>query len=223
MSALSGRIGFWSQLGTRERRLISALLVLLCIGVAAVAYLFIESKIEDLEIEFEEAQAALTQLHQEARTYVISTERKKALEAVVKKNKASMIQTTISKIASTVQVTQFKNNAETVTSFDKVISRYEAKRDRRPIVLGEYASESERREARKTTPIFELTQAIDFNQVEFPGLLEFLNTVENPEQLRYVSYLEFRRKFGKPHFVRGKVSIAMFIYEEQKGKKKEEE
>ncbi|MFH1532488.1 MAG: hypothetical protein ABIK09_17315 [Pseudomonadota bacterium] len=221
MAALSGRIGFWSQLGTRERRLITALLVVLFIGMAAVAYFYMESKIEELEIEFEEAQAVLEQLHHEARTYVVSMERKEALEGAIKKNDPK-IQTAIDKIARGVQVTRYKNNAETQINFDKAISRYDAKRNRRPIVLGEFASENERRAARKDTPIFELTQPMEFDFVEFPGVLEFLNTVENPEHLRYVSYLEFHRKFGMPHFVRGKVSVAMFIYQPQSGETEEE-
>jgi len=221
MAALSGRIGIWSQLGTRERRLISALVIVLLVGVAAIAYLFMESKVEDLEIEFEEAQEVLEQLHQEARTYVVSMEKKEALEGAIKKNDPK-IQTAIDKIARKVQVNQYKNNAESATSFDKAISRYDAKRNRRPIVLGEFSSESEKRAARKETPIFELTQPMEFDFVEFPGVLEFLNTVEDPEHLRYVSYLEFHRKFGKPHFVRGKTSVAMFIYQPQKGDKEEE-
>ena len=146
MAALSGRIGFWSQLGTRERRLITALLMVVFIGIAGIAYFYMETQVEDLEIEFEEAQAVLEQLHQEARTYVVSMERKEALEGAIKKNDPK-IQTAIDKIARKVQVTQYKNNAETQTSFDKAISRYDAKRNRRPIVLGEFASESEKRAA----------------------------------------------------------------------------
>jgi len=220
MTALSGRIGFWSQLGTRERRLISALLVLVFFAGAAFAYLFMESKVEEMEIEFEEAQSVLEQLRQEARTYMVSMERKGALEEAIKKNDPK-IQTAIDKIARKVPVTLYKTNKETQTSFDKAISRYDAKRNRRPIVLGEFASESERRAARKETPIFELTQPMEFDFVEFPGVLEFLNTVEEPEQLRYVSHLDFHRKFGKPHFVRGKTSVAMFIYESQKDEKED--
>ena len=221
MAALSGRIGFWSQLGTRERRLVTALFVILFVAIAAISYIFMESKVDDLEIEFEEAQAVLGQLHQEARTYIISMERKGALEGAIKKNDPK-IQTAIDKIARKVQVTQYKNNSESQTSFDKAITRYDAKRNRRPIVLGEYASESEKRAARKETSIFELTQPMEFDFVEFPGVLEFLNTVEDPEHLRYVSYLEFHRKFGKPHFVRGKTSVAMFIYQPQKAVTEEE-
>ena len=221
MAALSSRIGFWSQLGTRERRLISALFVVVFVAGAAIAYLYMESKIEELEIEFEEAQTVLEQLHLEARTYLVSMERKEALEGAIKKNDPK-IQTAIDKIARKVQVTALKNNVETQTSFDKAISRYDAKRNRRPIVLGEFATENERRAARKETAIFELTQPMEFDFVEFPGVLEFLNTVENPENLRYVSYLEFHRKFGKAHFVRGKASVAMFIYQPQKAGQEEE-
>jgi uncharacterized protein with PIN domain len=221
MAALSGRIGFWSQLGTRERRLIFALLMVFFFGAAAIAYFYMETQVEELEIEFEEAQAVFDQLHQEARTYVVSMERKEALEGAIKKNDPK-IQTAIDKIARKIQVTQYKNNAENASSFDKAITRYDAKRNRRPIVLGEFASESEKRAARKDTPIFELTQPMEFDFVEFPGVLEFLNTVEDAEHLRYVSYLEFHRKFGKPHFVRGKASVAMFIYQPQKGEKEEE-
>jgi len=221
MAALSGRFGFWSQLGTRERHLIVSLLLVLFVGTAAVAYIFVESKVDDLQIEFEDAQAALEQIRLDARTYVVSMERKEALESVIKKNDPK-IQTAIDKVARKVQVTQFKNNKETQTTFNKAIARYDAKTNRRPIVLGEFATESEKRAARKETPIWELTQPMEFEFVEFPGVLEFLNLVEEPERLMYVSYLEFHRKFGKPHFVRGKTSVAMFIYQAPKGDKEEE-
>ncbi|MBM4373187.1 MAG: hypothetical protein FJ098_16145 [Deltaproteobacteria bacterium] len=212
MAALSGRIGFWSQLGTRERRLLVSLLIVLLLGSAAVAYLFVESKVEDLRMEFEDAQTVMEQLRQEARTFRVSMEKKEALENAIRKNDPK-IQTAIDKIARKIQVNMLKNEQESQGPFHKAILRYDAKADRDPVILGEYATEEERRAARKATPIFQLIQPMEFDFVEFSGVLEFLNSVEDPANLMYVSRLEVHHKFGNPHFVRGKASVAMFIYQ----------
>ena len=51
----------------------------------------------------------------------------------------------------------------------------------------------------------------------------FLEQVEAPDRLMYVSKLVLTRKFGEPDFVNGKLTIATFIYKPQKEEAEEEE
>jgi hypothetical protein len=215
MAALTGSLGFLSRLGSRERRVIALVSLIVVMAATAGGYYFVETLNSDLEADIEVGEEALSRLRTDAQVFMISMARKEALETAIKKND-SKIQTALDNIASKIELEVISQSGETLSSFDKVI-RYDAKTNKRRIVLGEKKQSNDSRSNK--SPYMEMTQPMEFSFVSFSGILAFLNTVENPGKLMYVSKLEVTRKLGKPSFVMGSTSVSTYIYE---GKTEEE-
>jgi len=132
--------------------------------------------------------------------------RKRALEDAIKEND-SKIQTAIDSIAKKVEVTRLKGSEPEDATFNKVLT-YEAKTTERPIHLGQSAKKKRER----ASEFVELSQPTEYSFVKFPDLVRFLEQLESPERLMYVSKLVLTRKYMDPEFVQGKLTIATFIY-----------
>lgn len=210
--------GVFSRMGYRERRTLAMVMGISLLVLVFGLWLYLEQRIESLNEDYDEGQETLEQLRAEARNYLLSIQKKTALEEIVQKNDPK-IQTAIDSIARKVNVRLMKTEGgEERISLDKVL-RYDAKTNRRTVTFGDSKDEGERKKKIRGPQVVELTQPIEFAFVDFAGLLEFLDAVENQERLMYVSSLEVNLKFGSEDFVRGKTSVSTFIYE---GAKQEE-
>jgi hypothetical protein len=206
-------MGILGRLGYREKRLVAALFGVVLVVLVLGTWLWLETATATLAEEYDEGVETLEQLRTEARTYLQSVEKKKALEEIVRKNDPR-IQTAIDSIARKVDVRIIRTESEERSTFDKQV-RYDAKTTKRQISFADGKDEGERKKKKndKVGGIVELTQPMEFGFVEFGGLLEFLNSVEAPGRLMYVSSLEVSLKFGSEDFVRGKTAVSTFIYE----------
>jgi hypothetical protein len=204
-------MGLLGRLGYREKRLVAGLFGVVLVVLVLGTWLWLETRTAALAEEYDDGVETLEQLRAEARNYLQSVEKKKALEEIVRKNDPR-IQTAIDAIARKVDVRIIRTESEERSTFDKQV-RYEAKTSKRQVSFGEAKEEGERKKKVGAGGIVELTQPMEFGFVEFGGLLEFLNSVEAPGRLMYVSSLEVNLKFGSEDFVRGKTSVSTFIYE----------
>jgi hypothetical protein len=157
-----------------------------------------------------DGQAALEEIQAKARDFLDSQKRKAALEDAIKQNDPK-IQTAIDAVARKVRVTRMEGDKGEDTTFDKVL-RYDAKTTERAIYLGE-SGKKKKRDA--TSDFVELSQPAEYSFVRFPDLVYFLEQVESPDRLMYVSKLQVTQKYLDPEYVQGKVTISTFVYKPQ--------
>ena len=200
------------RMSGREKRFIGALVALAFIGAGAFSYVYLGDAIAVLEEELLEGQDAMAEIRERARDYLDSQRRKQALEDAIKENDPK-IQTAIDSIARKVEVSHLKGSAGEESSMDKVLT-YEAKTNERGIYLGEQKGKKKKKKDR-ASDFIELSQPAGYSFVKFVDLVRFLEQVESPERLMYVSKLVLTKKYGAPEYVQGKLTISTFIYKPQ--------
>lgn len=204
------------RMSGRERRLVVVLSFLGVLAAAGFGYFFMGDKIAVLEEELTEARDAMEQIRMRATDYLDSQRRKKALEDAIRKNDPK-IQTAIDSLARKIEVTQLQGSQGNVTAFNAVL-RYEAKTTERAIYLGQDKKSKRKRD--EASDFVELSQPAEYSFVKFIDLVKFLEQLESPERLMYVSKLAITRKYGDPDFVQGKLTVSTFMYKPQKEEEK---
>lgn len=205
------------RIGSRERRLIGLVLVVSLVMATIFGTVYMGTIIAEVEESLEEGELALEEIRISAKEYLDSMRKKRGLELAIQENKTG-IQTAIDAIAKKVEVTLLAGSDGEQASFNKVL-RYEAKTTERAILLGEKKKTSRD----KSSDYFELSQPTEYSFVKFIDLMTFLEQIESPDHLMYVSKLEVTRKYMDPEFVQGQLTISTFIYKPQKVDEEEEE
>jgi len=204
------------RIGSRERRFIGLILVVALVAGTVAGTIYMGTIIAEVEETLEEGELALEEIRISAEEYLDSMRKKRALETAIQDNKTG-IQTAIDAIAKKVEVTRLGGADGEQSSFDKVL-RYEAKTTERPILLGEKKKKSRD----KSSDYFELSQPTEYSFVKFIDLMTFLEQIESPDHLMYISKLEVTRKYMDPEFVQGQLTVSTFIYKPQKEEEEEE-
>jgi len=211
---------FISGLGTGQRRIIGLVVAMAVVGGAVFAHVWLGGKIAEIEETLAEGRQSVEEIQLRAREYLDSMKRKAALEEAIKNNDAR-VQTAIDSIARTVEAVEPQGSPGAESGmFDKVL-RYEAKTTERPIQLGSDPGKKKKRE--KASDFVELSQPVEYSFVKFIDLVRFLEKVEAPDRLMYVSKLQITTKYMDPDFVQGKLTVSTFIYKPQKAEETEED
>jgi len=197
-------------MSSREKKLVGLLLLFALLGISSVGYVFLGKEIEEMEETLLEGQESAAEIRLRARDYLYSTRRKKALGDAIKDNDPK-IQTAIDLIAKKVDVTRLATAVPEETTFNNVL-KYEAKTTERGIQLGETG----KKKKSKTSDFVELSQPMEYGFVRFVDLVRFLEQIESPDRLMYVSKLKMTKKYMDPEYVNGALTIATFIYKPQK-------
>jgi len=213
-------LSFLGSIGTGQRRILGLVLGLGVIGAAVFGHVWLGGKIAEIEESLAEGRQSVEEIQLRAREYLDSMKRKGALEEAIKANDAR-IQTAIDSIAKTVDAQQPQDGAVAETGFFDKVLRYEAKTTERPIQLGSDGGKKKKRE--KASDFVELSQPAEYSFVKFVDLVKFLEKVEAPDRLMYVSKLQITTKYMDQDFVQGKLTVSTFIYKPQKAEETEEE
>lgn len=204
---MARRSTIFARLSYRQRRAVATLGLVLLVSAGGVGYVWLGTRINQLEELLAEGQEAIETIRTSAKEYLDSMHRKHALEEAIKQNDPK-IQTAIDSLARKVPVTRPDRAGMDDATFDKVL-RYEAKTTERPVYLGKTGK---KRKRNKTSEFIELSQPMEYSFVKFSDLVKFLEEIESPERLMYVSKLAMTRKYLDPEFVQGKLTVATFIY-----------
>ena len=202
------------KLASREGKLVALLAVIGIFAGAAVGYIYLGNRIQEVEEGLEEGEEALAEIRLLAEDYLDSMRRKKGLEEAIKGNDAR-IQTAIDSVARKVDATRLKGIEGEETTFNTVL-KYEAKTTERAIMLGE------KKKKRDKSDFVELSQPAEYSFVKFVDLVRFMEQLESPERLMYVSKLQVTRKYMEPEYVQGKMTIATFIHRPQTEEEEED-
>jgi len=205
---------FMQKLASREGKLVALLAVIGIFAGAAVGYIYLGNRIQEVEEGLEEGEEALAEIRLLAEDYLDSMRRKKGLEEAIKGNDAR-IQTAIDSVARKVDATRLKGIEGEETTFNTVL-KYEAKTTERAIMLGE------KKKKRDKSDFVELSQPAEYSFVKFVDLVRFMEQLESPERLMYVSKLQVTRKYMEPEYVQGKMTIATFIHRPQTEEEEED-
>jgi hypothetical protein len=203
------------RIGSRERRFIGLVLAVAMVAATVAGTIYMGTIIAEVEQTLEEGEMALEEIRISAEEYLDSMHKKRVLETAIQENTTG-VQTAIEAVGKKVEVTRAGNDGGAPTSFDKVLT-YEAKTTERPILLGE-----KKKSRDKSSDYFELSQPTKYSWVKFIDLMAFMEQIESPDHLMYVSKLEMTRKFGEPEFVMGELTVTTFIYKPQKEEEEEE-
>jgi hypothetical protein len=214
------KLSWIQQMSVRERRL--TILVLFVLGLVAVVVLHLRTmgQIEDLELEMMDGKEAVLLIHARSQEYRDSMRRKAALEEAIKAND-QRIQTAIDSMAKKVELSGSPDGQAASGTLNTIL-RYDAKTTERPIFLGS-TDKKQRSSQKRTTEFFELSQPFEYSFVGFSDLIKFLDDVEAPKRLMYVSKMQVTRKYMEPDYIQGRVTVSTFIYKPQISKEKEEE
>ncbi len=214
------KLSFLQQLSVRERRLLGLVLFTLVLAGTFVFYIRLLGQIEDVEFELVDGQQAVETIHARSREYRDSLRRKAALETAIQAND-QRIQTALDSMARRIELTGTPDGRPAQGTLNTVL-RYDAKTTERPLLLG--ASEktprsgqgrSSSRSQTRASEYLELVQPFEYSFVNFSDLLRFLDEVESPGRLMYVSRIQATRKYMEPDYVQGRLSVATFIHRPQ--------
>lgn len=205
-------LGLIQQMNSRERRIIGFVLVLLFLGGVGFYYVRLLGEIDEVETALLDGEEAVSEIRARSQDYRDSMRRKGALEEAIKEND-QRIQTAIDSMARKIELTGAPNG-QTATGTLNSVLRYDAKTTERPILLGD-VDKKQRKTQLKKTEFFELSQPVEYSFVRFLDMVKFLEDVESPERLMYVSKLQVTRKYMDPEYVQGRLTISTFIYKAQ--------
>jgi len=207
------------RFSSREKRIAGVAAILLFVLAGGAIYAYLGMQISEMEEVIAEGSAALEEIRVSSQEYLDSMRRKRALEDAIKKNDPK-IQTAIDSLAKRLPVMRPDAPLGEDATFDKVL-RYEAKTTERPVYLGDAGKKKSKRD--KASDFIELSQPLEYSFVKFVDLVGFLEEVESPERLMYVSKLVMTKKYMDPDYIQGKMTIATFIYKPQAKEEEEEE
>lgn len=204
-------LGFLQTMGNREKRLIGAVLAVAFMALVGGVFMYLNDEISVMEEELEEGRDSLVEIRALSQGYLDSMRRKAALEAAIMKNTKNDhpgIQTAIDSIARKIEATQV-GEAASKTNFSSVL-RYEAKTNERPVYFGATGKKKGNR-----SDFVEISQPVEYSFVKFIDLVKFLEQIESPERMMYVSKLQITKKYMEPEFVQGRLTVSTFIYRPQ--------
>ena len=200
-------LGFLQTMGNREKRLIGAVLAVAFMAAVGGVFVYLNDEISVVEEELEDGRDSLVEIRALSQGYLDSMRRKAALEAAIKENDPR-IQTAIDAIARKIEATQV-GEATSKGNFSSVL-RYEAKTNERPVYFGATGKKKGKR-----SDFVELSQPVEYSFVKFIDLVKFLEQIESPERMMYVSKLQITKKYMEPEFVQGRLTVSTFIYRPQ--------
>ena len=198
------------RMSSRERRLVFSLLAVVVVGVFGVGYAILEKETVALEETLTEGRDAMDEIRERAHEYLESQRKKEAIAEAIRENDP-LIQTVINEIAKNAEGFALKGNEPVETSFHKVL-QYNAKSREMEVFLGG----GEDREKGESSDFLELAQQAEFKWVRLLDLLHFLEQVEGPETLMFVSQLDIGRKSNLPEYVTGELTVSTFVHKEEK-------
>lgn len=200
---------FWSRLAPRERRLFLMLVGLVVVIVAGGAWFGAYAYLSSLESEIREMREAVAEIKRLAPKYVEWTSVKAETERLVRENKVTSIRVAANEILKRLELKGEIQGASGSQMSD--IVSFEGKVTETPVGLAKKKGKG------KTvfSGLVQVDQKLEFREVPWENLFEFLDEVSKSQELLFVTKLEVARKFNNMANVRAELSISTFQFQEK--------
>ncbi len=193
----------------RERRLFAILIVAALAFVGGGVWFAARTYLGSIEDEIRQARQAAAEIRRLAPKYLEIAAARAEIERLVRENKATSIRVAANEILKRMELKDEVPGA-TGTLMSDVVS-FEGKTSETPVGLG-------KKKKGKGKPAFPgltlVEQKLEFRDVPWENLFEFLDEVARGKDLLFVSRLEVARKFNQMSHVRAEVTLATYQFQE---------
>jgi len=199
---------FWARLTSREKRLFGIFAVVLAGLIFGGGWIATSLYINSMVEEVESARKALEQARRLIPAFKAASQAKAEVERIVRDNKDTSIRVVANETLKKIELADDVPGA-TGTTMSDIVS-FEGKTTETPIVT------KKRKAKGKQTPsgFVMVEQKLEFRDVPWVNLLEFLDSVAHSKEPLFLTKLEIARKFNRMSHVRAEVTIGTVKFQE---------
>lgn len=201
--------GMVGRMTPRERRLFGVLVVAAALFVGVGLWFAARAYLGSIEDEITEARQAVAEIRRLAPRYLEVVAARAEVERAIRDNKATSIRVAANEILKKMELREEVPGA-TGTLMSDVVS-FEGKTSETPVGVT-------KKKKGKGKPAFPglmlVEQRLEFRDVPFLNLFEFLDEVSRGKDLLFVTRLDIARKFNQMSRVRAEVTLATYQFVE---------
>lgn len=200
----------------RERRLFGILFGAIVAFLAGAMWFFTDSMVGTIEDDIEHGRKTLAEIRKIAPRFREAARERKAIEGAIRDNQGTSVRVAANEILKQIELTDDVSGA-TGSQMSDVVS-FEGKMTETPIEPGKKKKKGKGKAKGKSKGadgIVMVEQKLEFREVPWENLADFLDRVQESEELLFVTRLDVARKFNKLSHVRATVTIASYRYQDQ--------
>lgn len=194
----------------RERRLSGILGVAVLLAVGGGVWFAAHAYVVSIEDDIRETRAAIAEIRRLAPKYREVAAARAEVERLIRENKTTSIRVAANEVLKKMELRDEVPGA-TGTLMSDVVS-FEGKTSETPVGVG-------KKKKGKGKPAFpglvQVEQKLEFREVPWENLFEFLDEVSRGKDLLFVTRLDIARKFNQLSHVRAEVTLATFQFQEK--------
>lgn len=215
------RGSIFQGLSSRERGLLLGVGLLVLFGGTGLIWVLLDDAIAGVQEQIDLSTEAVEEIRVMSKDYLDSMKRKSALEATIQKND-ERIQTLVEELAEKQETTTFKDNKPpALPSSVRDLISFEAKTSEKPIKLGKSKGDKGRVKDSETS-YFEISKPVQYQTMKAIDLFKFIELIESPASLMYISKLKLDVNYHDSSHVSGKMTVTTFIYKKPEKDPEEE-
>jgi len=202
---------FWARLTVREKRLFGIFGVLIAVAVFGGGWIATSLYISAMAEEVNQARKALEEAQRLIPAFKSASDAKAEVERIVRENKDTSIRVVANETLKKIELAEDVPGA-TGTTMSDVVS-FEGKTNETPIV----AKKKKAKGKQAGSGFVMVEQKLEFRDVPWSNLLEFLDNVAQSKEPLFLTKLEVARKFDRMTHVRAEVTIGTVKFQEGAG------
>ena len=198
-----------ARMTPRERRLFGILGATLAIFLMAGVWFAASAYVSSLEEDIRTTRDAMVEIRRMAPSYLEASAARAETERLIRENKSLSIRVAANEILKKKELADEVPGA-TGSAMSDVVS-FEGKTSETPLV----AAKKKKGKARLASGVIQVEQKLEFREVPWENLFEFLDDVSRGKDLLFVTRLDIARKFNQMTHVRAEVVLATFQFQEE--------
>ncbi|NOZ01307.1 MAG: hypothetical protein GXP54_05390 [Deltaproteobacteria bacterium] len=206
----------------RERRLFGILAGVVALFLVGAVWLFTDAMVGSIEEEIDHGRKTMAEIRRIAPRFREASRERKAVEAAIRANQDISVRVAANEILKKIELVDDVPGA-TGSQMSDVVS-FEGKTTETPVELTGKKKKKKKKLKGKakgknvdSNGIVMVEQKLEFRDIPWANLEDFLDRVQSGDDLLFVTRLELARKFNKLSHVRATVTIASYRYQDQEG------
>jgi hypothetical protein len=201
----------WARLTGRERRLFAIFGVLIAVFALGGGWVATSVYISSIAEEVDASRKALQEARHLVPAFKAASDAKAEIERLVKDNKDTSIRVVANETLKKIDLADDVPGA-TGTTMSDIVS-FEGKTNETPIVTKKKKAKGKQ----AGSGFVMVEQKLEFRDVPWSNLLEFLDNVAQSKEPLFLTKLEVARKFDRMTHVRAEVTIGTVKFQEGAG------
>jgi len=211
----------FGRMTPREKRLFGVLAGALVAVLGVAAWLAADAVVGSIEEEIEHGRETLGEIRKLTPGYLDAVKERKDVEDAVRRSQATSVRVAANDILKEIELVDDVPGA--IGSQMSDVVSFEGKVSETPVDFKKRKKKKGKRDKDKSkgavsSGIVRVEQKLDFREVPWVNLSEFLDRVEQGDELLFVTRLDIARKFNELSRVRATVTIESYRFRDEKGK-----